>query len=210
MKIGGIVLIVLILISLFVYGIFFVVDRNENNMIKEDFEVSTFILSEVPNETVSSDQNSVGDFVKDDDFTGVGGGGEDDSYSGEDNSQSNSFKCHDEQISYSMGSFYENFECNLFDEGVCIDKTINCSVAVKNLDPNVVGIFGVEMRFQQKFDRVDDYFDSLNSTFSLGPGEMWTLKGLSNVRSSGEEGIANKNLGCKYIMLQVPRKEVCV
>ncbi|MCH7568374.1 MAG: hypothetical protein IIA87_03045 [Nanoarchaeota archaeon] len=119
-----------------------------------------------------------------------------------------SSKCEILKISYSASNFNAESVCNQYENGICIDKTVTCSITITNLDDEIGGIFKLAFRF---FERENEE-NIIHSTFSesfLEPGSQQTFEGTFNVQSQGENGNANKDLTCFYRILSIPQKEIC-
>ena len=112
-------------------------------------------------------------------------------------------ECAEQQISYSLKDFLELETCDILEGNVCIDKIVNCSLVVENLDYQVGGNFEIEFSF------IGDGWKKLNSFFGeifLGPRIDQRLEKVFNIQ--GED--ADKHIECIFITTKVPMKEVCV
>ncbi len=134
--------------------------------------------------------------------SGSGGGG--------DSKQSSGLICSTNQISYSMTDFNKTSICNNNQSNICIDKIVSCSVKIQNRDNEVTGFFGVEMIFIEKGKNREDAFNSSSSRFSLSPMQYEFLSDYISIISSGQDGLANKEIDCFYTTIEVPKKQVCV
>jgi len=116
--------------------------------------------------------------------------------------------CEDFQISYSAEDFAKTSNCNQNSSGFCTDRTVNCSVDIRNFDNEVSGTFGIDfVFFELGFE--SNILDETSSSFNINAGENNLFEGITNFVSQGEDGIANKDLSCSYVTIEIPRKEIC-
>lgn len=104
----------------------------------------------------------------------------------------NQLGCSESQISYALKNFRENSICNTFQNTICTEKTINCAIEVYNLDDNVEGIFKLKFTFFKD----KEAFDYAYSEDKVGPKKFKTFEKTLTLTSSGDNGVANKNLSC--------------
>jgi hypothetical protein len=117
--------------------------------------------------------------------------------------------CDIQEISYLMGGFITQETCNLFQNGVCVEKTLVCSTVVQNLDDNTLGNFIIDViAVEQGFANQDPIFSSI-VTHSIDSGEQEIFQNIFKIQSQGENGNANKDLTCSYEPIEVPLEEVC-
>ena len=139
-----------------------------------------------------------------------GGGGDPGSGPGGDTGGGSNANCQMQQLSYSIVNFNKNSTCNQQDgNGFCIDKNVICSVEVNNLDNSEGGIFSLLFSLAEEGLGVGSAFDTEQVEYSLIAGEERIFKSDTQIQTSGEEGLANKNIDCFYNTLQIPQKEVC-
>ncbi|GEM_PF-2911643 len=118
--------------------------------------------------------------------------------------------CTMKQISYSIINLNKTSVCNQNQGSICVNKTVSCSIEINNRDDETSGFFEVKMSFLEKGkDREKDGFGHKTSKFLLGPGEKYLFEGSTSIQSTGEDGLANKEINCFYNTIEVPKKEVC-
>lgn len=141
------------------------------------------------------------------DFGSSGSSGSAGAGSGAGSSGGTSGECQNFIVSYSLNDFSSVETCNLAAEGVCIDKSVKCSLAARNLDYEFAGNFGIEFAFYD---------------VSAGAGGSGALKSvLGNIfLNPREEGVlektfrfegfdASREIKCSYSAVSIPEKEVC-
>jgi len=113
--------------------------------------------------------------------------------------------CYKKRISYSLQNFIVQEECNLFTDGNCVDKTVECSMIAFNFDDSIGGDFDVSIRVFEKGLSSENYlqeaFDTslISSMSSQNFSETFNIQGLD----------AGKNLDCAFSTVSVPKIEVC-
>jgi len=118
--------------------------------------------------------------------------------------------CSMKQISYSLENFNKTSICNINQSGICWDKTVICSVEINNLDNEISGTFKIELMFLEKGgNKETDGFDITSSDFLLSPKQSEIFLHSTNIQSTGEDGLANKEISCFYNTLEIPKKEIC-
>ncbi len=98
--------------------------------------------------------------------------------------------------------------CNSYQESICIDKTVACSIQVKNMDQSSKGYFKIEKIFSSGVSD-EETFDSEIQEFLLSPLESITLTANTSITSEGEGGLANKQINCFFYTRGNPYKEFC-
>jgi len=114
-----------------------------------------------------------------------------------------------EQITYSIEDINRTSVCNEYSLGNCVDKTTTCSANIKNRDSSTSGLFEIEIVFVESGKPQEDFFDSKTSSFTLSPGQLIEYTDFANIQSTGEDGLANKNINCFYNSISIPQKEAC-
>ncbi len=112
--------------------------------------------------------------------------------------------CTDKEISYSIIKISENTSENEFIEDICISKTVECSLAIENLDDLEAGVFEIEFVLIN-----NDKIDSEIVSQSIEAKEEKSFKKTFNIQSQGQEGYANQELSCSYNLISIPTKQVC-
>jgi len=100
------------------------------------------------------------------------------------------------QTSYSVSPIVVSSVCDQFSGSTCVEKTTFCSVNVRNLNENIGKTFEVTIRFVDSINSETFYSDSSSS--GIGPLSSEIFSQTYNIVSSGEEGIANKEITCVY------------
>lgn len=109
------------------------------------------------------------------------------------------------QFSYALKNRNIISKCIEADGDICIKKTINCSVTVKNLEDTFSGLFKMKLSFLEN----NALFQESYKEKELGPEESETMSTILEIKSSGEEGRANKELSCEITPIEIPKKEIC-
>lgn len=120
-----------------------------------------------------------------------------------------SSNCVVEKISYSLMNSDKITTCNQYQEEICIDKTVECSIEIHNRDSEVSDLFEVELIFLEEGETKEEPIDIKISSFTPQPQDFKIFRESINVQSTGEDGVANKNINCFFNTLKVPTKEVC-
>ena len=123
--------------------------------------------------------------------------------------QGSESECIEKQISYSMINLNKTSICNHYENEICTDKTVECSIEIHNRDNEVGGFFGVELIFIEEEENIENSLGTKTSRFFLGPMTHNTFKDSINIQGTEEDNLANKNINCLFNTLEVPRKMVC-
>ena len=135
-----------------------------------------------------------------------------DSASGQEEStdgQSSGTECYEGQISYSITNFNVTSICNAYDEEICLDKTVICSIEIHNMDDDISGFFEIKLLFVEEGGNLENPIDEKTSRFFLEPQDYNLFEDSINIQSSGQGGLANKEITCFYSTLEVPKKSFC-
>ncbi len=111
--------------------------------------------------------------------------------------------CSQIPISYALKNFMKDSTCLSYNDNTCIDKIINCSVQVQNLDMEVSGEFTVKIRLQELENQ-----NIIEETEVTYPVEQESLKIFEKAFSFQNEE-ANKNYTCIFSTTQTPTKSSC-
>ena len=131
-------------------------------------------------------------------------------------------ECENKEIPYSIDNFVLNYnncnekkkDCKTGFMGIpydcieyCIDRSMSCSLDLRNLDNEASGTWTIRFNFYErstnnliKANDVSDY---------LYPQTTKKFTGITNIKSSGVNGDANKQLTCFYDKVNIPTKQVC-
>ena len=196
----SLVLIILIVVLIIAPVAFFLVGEEQN--IKDFFQKAP--IDGKDNELINSGSPS-----KENDQEGSGSAGLDVSSGGEGGSSDNSAQsfqtgCQQTQISYSLTNLKTEYVCTTFQNGECLDKTVNCSIQVRNLDYTTSGIFVVSLKFFEKNNEAI-IFQEIEKSTILEPREFNILEAEINLNSPN----ANKEVDCNFRSVQIPKKEIC-
>ncbi len=131
-------------------------------------------------------------------------------------------ECENKNIAYSINNFRlvanncnkEQDVCNKYFLGICsdkttfcVDRTISCSLELRNLDSEERGVWTVHFNFYEVgTSKSIDSDDSSNLVYAQTTN---TIMGVARIISSGVEGNANKQLSCSYTVSNIPTKQVC-
>jgi len=146
--------------------------------------------------------------------SGGGGGGSSSSSSGGGSSSSGSSSggtsCTNQLIPYGLLNLEKKSECNVWDEGICVDKTANCSIQLHNYDQSSVGYFTMKASFIPKGgNESTDIFDVAQDSFEVAPNSFETFFAQTHITSTGINGLANKDIDCLTNTVGNPYKIVC-
>jgi len=114
--------------------------------------------------------------------------------------------CETEPLSYSLLAINKTETCNSEQNEICLDKTILCSLDVRNRDKKAAGNFKIELKFLQEGGSISEPIEKIVHLVFLEPEAQEHLEDSTTIQSTGEEGIANKNINCFYNTLEVPEK----
>ncbi len=129
---------------------------------------------------------------------GGGGGSTGGSASGE--------VCMDIQIPYGLKDFLQKETCNEYSGGICIDKSINCSLIVHNIHTSVSGIFKIRFTLFKK--GTSETLDYSTIDIHLGPDNFERMDFIFNLKNS-EGKNATEEIECKFFTETVPKERVC-
>jgi len=205
-KRGNKIIIVLVIILLITIPLtyFIFIDKNQN-ILKDTFE-NIFIPEPAlpsggnPSTTNNNDNQPI---------SGGGSNNEGGDGGGNVNSQNAAGNnCQQQQISYSISNINKVQICNFLDADniTCIDKSVECSVEVKNLDYQISGIFEIQLLYVLDGQGTDNFFDSTSSESEISPRQTKTFNGLIQISDPAK---ANEEINCFFQTLSVPTKEIC-
>lgn len=89
----------------------------------------------------------------------------------------------------------------------CTDRTVSCSLGVKNLDSEESGVFGTTFWFSQV--GTDNTIKMEYVSESIYPQTQKTVTATTKIQSSGVDGDANKDITCSGQITTIPTKQVC-
>lgn len=92
-------------------------------------------------------------------------------------------------------------------EYYCIDKTISCSLTLKNLDTDGSGIWGIDMNYIDK--DTSNTIRTDNLSYFVYPQTDQQFTSSIEIISDSVNGDANKNITCSYQVVNIPTKQVC-
>ncbi len=131
-------------------------------------------------------------------------------------------ECETKNLAYSIDNFvidsntcnkYED-ECHKWFLGLCTDKTtycvdksISCSLLLRNLDNEERG--GWTMRFSFFEAGTNNVIKNEDVNSLLYPQSQDTVRGITRIQSTGVDGDANKQLTCSYQAANIPTKQIC-
>ncbi len=131
-----------------------------------------------------------------------GGGGGGSSSSGETGSGPASCP----QVSYALRNFVKNLECTSYDNEICIEKNVYCSVKVENIDQfSGEFIIGIEIYDIETSEIIQQF--EISKTVYASQQELFDKSiTLTSLTSDGE---ANKDYDCSFKTIQIPKKLIC-
>ncbi|MBU0760481.1 MAG: hypothetical protein KJ600_03715 [Nanoarchaeota archaeon] len=109
--------------------------------------------------------------------------------------------CSLQQISYSLKNSQTTQTCSTYQEEICVDKTVECSLKVTNLDFETTGLFEIQFNLIEGESTIESASDS----HVISPKNFKIFSTTFNIQ--GET--ADKDFHCSFNKLQIPEKEVC-
>lgn len=196
------VLLVITLIPVLLLGIFLLKDKNSD---EKQSKISMYGIEEEQEDTDNIQDtinNNYPDFLTDNENTNK--------EPSDSQSTQNSGLCTTKQISYSMENLNKTSVCNQYQDNICINKTVYCLIDIYNKDNEISGFFDIQIFFIEENKTQQDAIDVKTFRFSLSPDSKQIITTSTNIKSSGEDGLANKKINCLFNTLEVPTKEVCL
>lgn len=108
-----------------------------------------------------------------------------------------------QSIAYTLLDFSQEENCNAFQGSDCIDKTINCSVYLKNLDFELGGEFTIKFDFKEKSS--EEILASQTQTQSVAPQETLLFSRTQNFQMPN----SNKSVECQFPTESSPQRNIC-
>lgn len=130
--------------------------------------------------------------------------------------------CESREISYYIDNFVLNYNiCNEYQDickkytlGICtdkttfcVDRTISCSLNLKNLDSEKSGTWTIRFNFYEIGTETAIKTDDIS--LFIYPQTTWEFTGIGRIQSEGQNGDANKDIFCYYHRINLPTKQVC-
>jgi len=131
-------------------------------------------------------------------------------------------ECENKNIAYSIDNFRlvanncnkEQDVCNKYFLGICsdkttfcVDRTISCSLELRNLDSEERGAWTVRFNFYEVgTNNILKSSDPSNLVYAQTTN---SFTGSARIISEGVDGDANKQLSCTYYVQNIPTKQVC-
>lgn len=91
----------------------------------------------------------------------------------------------------------------------CTDKTVSCSLILKNLDNEQSGVWVTKFVFTTQGTSLTKQIKTEDVSSSLYPQTQETIVGTARIQSFGVDGDANKDITCAYTTTTIPTKQVC-
>ena len=114
-----------------------------------------------------------------------------------------------EQVPFSLKNFYEYSTCNTFQEGICIDRNVICSLEVENFDLELGGNFEILFKVSKNIGGTLIEVESSTVTNFVGALEVITFEKIFNIQGEGIEGNANQAITCSYDPAEILSREIC-
>ncbi len=192
---------IIILIFVILFGLLYISMRlgipekvsefvSENILQNEDDDNDDDSDEDLPPEDVPLEDQQAG---------GEGGG----SSAGGDGTSPSSPGCIFRTVSYSLENFEKSSICNAYQGNVCIDKTVECSVSVRNLDYEIDGDFEIIFTFSSV--GTPDIYTTDSETKTVQPRALEEF--LSSIQIQGSE--ASQEFTCNFEAGATPGKEIC-
>ncbi len=202
LKKGGMFWTIVIIIVIFgiidvylLYNKYYVSNNNSENDIN-NLLVNTDNTDIISNETNNSTENN----------TGGSGGGAGAGGTGSSETPSN-VSC-DGQVAYSLEYLDVIETCNQEVNGECLNKKVDCSLTVTNLDEQISGVFEIRFYFLEKGDRNDESFASVKVS-DIIYAKSYNIFKANKLITESENGLANKTISCGFDTIRVPEKNIC-
>lgn len=138
---------------------------------------------------------------------GAGGSGAGSSGQGIGSGTQGGGNCTNIPYSYALKDLNVISVCNNLQNDVCIDKKVDCSIKVSNLDSNG-GVFAINFVFFERGGDGTPLYSVFKESF-VGSLSNVVLEGSFSVQSEGESGNANKNIDCWALTDKTPVNSVC-
>ena len=106
-------------------------------------------------------------------------------------------------ISYSLEDFEKSSICNSYQDADCIDKTVECSASVRNLDYDLAG--GFEVIFNYRIVGAPETYSTDSKIKTVQPRAIEEFS--SSIQIQGPE--ANQEITCSFETGDTPKKEIC-
>ncbi len=124
------------------------------------------------------------------------------------------YSVENEVFDYDTCNKYEEV-CNKFIFGVCsdktkycVDKSVSCSLDLRNLDSSNSGTWTVKHLFS--LTETNEDFKSTQTSIFIYPQSQERVINSVRIQSQGVEGDANKDIGsCFYQIVSIPTKQDC-
>ena len=130
---------------------------------------------------------------------GGGGGGGGSSGGAGDSTQ----QCSTQQISYSLYKFNKKETCLVYQNNLCVEKTLACSASVQNLDYSITGEFQID--FILKDSSTNQILQQETLALTIEPRQEKKFENTFQVTGSDAE----KELTCNIFSRKIPTKIVC-
>lgn len=140
---------------------------------------------------------------------GGGGGGGGSSEGGGSTSSTSSGGAVEEctiPINFYLINFVDRTVCLAYDNEICVEKIVNCSIEMENRDLEGDGYFNMRLSFVEQGKDITEAFDMIDQNFIIAPRERDTFAGEKAISSTGEGGLANKEIKCYFNTLVSPYK----
>lgn len=131
-------------------------------------------------------------------------------------------ECETKDLAYNIENFVMDYNtcneyqdiCNKYVLGFCTDKTtfcvdksISCSLNLRNLDTEEQGSWDIKFSFYES--GTSSVIQSKDVALFLYPQTSKTFTGVARIQSTGVSGDANKQITCSYTSSGIPTKQVC-
>ncbi|MEK6854885.1 MAG: hypothetical protein AABX73_01555 [Nanoarchaeota archaeon] len=110
-------------------------------------------------------------------------------------------ECEEQQIAYALKNLNKNETCTKFQNTICAEKEIICSVELHNLDEQVKGYFKINLLVLNN----QGTLETIPEEYTLNPKEYTTFE--ETVTIKGENNL--NNISCSFSTETIPKKKSC-
>lgn len=201
------IILIVIVVTIISVTIFYFLGGKENNPIRD---VVNDAAESIGIDLINNEPLPPGTPIFGGSSSGAGGSGSGSSSSTSSGSSGGGLNCQEEQIAYSLLNINKTTNCNLEQSGICVDRTVSCSIEVHNDDSSVAGTFEIELFYVEQGKNKSQALDYEIKNFVINPLQFELFQDSTNIQSTGENGSANQEINCIFQMVDVPKKQVCV
>ncbi|RMD65859.1 hypothetical protein D6817_05345, partial [Candidatus Pacearchaeota archaeon] len=115
----------------------------------------------------------------------------------------------EQQISYSIENTSSVNNCLAQEGDVCTQRQVVCTAYVHNFDSSVSGVFGLKINFFAVDQGPQNIIASAERSANVPAGALTMFQSTQTFESTGQDGLANKEISCVYQTTHVPTRNIC-